>query len=348
MRIRLIGEANGGGISRDLELLGSALRACGNEVSVLACGKPERRRRRSALLQWRMRAQLSRRRRKSDAVAAAGRELHKFDVDVNVMLEHIWPQFVAHARYNIAVPNPEWFDWRDERYLSAFDGVWAKTAFADRLFRERGCPTVRIGFDSEDRMESSVGRVHQFLHVAGRSPLKGTARLLALWRRHPEWPTLTLVQDPKNAGAFAATTSLAANIARHEGYVSDDALRLLQNSHRFHVCTSEAEGWGHYIAEAMSVAAVTLTCDAEPMNELIAPGRGLTVAVKAGPVHNLVQLALFDETALAAAVRRAVTLGPAEVDAMGAAARTWFLQNKAGFVRRVEEALRRLDAPQVP
>lgn len=335
MRIQLIGEANGAGISRDLELLGSALRACGGEVSVHCCGKPERRRRRSVLLQWRMRAQLARRRRASVAF------------DVNVMLEHIWPQFMGQARYNIAVPNPEWFDWRDERYLPAFDGVWAKTAFAERLFRERGCATARIGFDSEDRMVAGMGRMHRFLHVAGRSPLKGTARLVALWQQHPEWPTLTLVQDPAMSGAAAPAGSPAPNIVWHERYVSDEKLRDLQNAHRFHVCTSEAEGWGHYIAEAMSVAAVTLTCDAAPMNELIAPERGLTVATRAGPVHNLVRLALFDETALVAAVDRAMALGPAELEAMGAAARRWFLENKEGFAGRVGGALRQLDAPQV-
>jgi hypothetical protein len=345
MRIRLIGEANGAGISRDLELLGAALRACGCEVSVRVCGKPDRRRRRSALLQWRMK--LGRGRRTSAGGTDGGHDAPGFDVDVNVMLEHIWPQFMAQARYNIVVPNPEWFDPRDERYLPAFDGVWAKTAFAERLFRERGCATVRIGFDSDDRMDAGVGRVAQFLHVAGRSPLKGTARLVSLWQRHPEWPTLTLVQDSSVSGAVVAAAPPVANIAWHGQYVSDDALRALQNAHRFHVCTSEAEGWGHYIAEAMSVAAVTLTCDAAPMNELIAPQRGLTVAAATGPVHNLVRLALFEEAALAAAVRRAMALGRAELDAMSAAARSWFLENKAGFVGRVGEALGRLDAPRV-
>jgi hypothetical protein len=206
---------------------------------------------------------------------------------------------------------------------------------------------VRIGFDSEDRMDAGVGRVHQFLHVAGRSPLKGTARLVALWRRHPEWPTLTLVQDPAMSGAVVAAAHSVGNVACHSHYVSDEALRALQNAHRFHVCTSEAEGWGHYIAEAMSVAAVTLTCDAAPMNELISPERGLTVAARTGPVHNLVRLALFDEAALSAAVGGAAARQPAELDAIGAAARGWFLENKAGFARRVGEALGRLDAPQV-
>jgi hypothetical protein len=343
MRLQLIGEANGGGLSRDLALLSLALRACGCEVSVRACGRPDRKRRRSTLLQWRVRARLRRDRRM--AAGSAGRQAAPFDV--NVMLEHVWPQFLTEARYNVVVPNPEWFDPRDVRYLEAFDCVWAKTAFAEGLFRQRGCATSLIGFDSEDRAEAGVGRVHQFLHVAGRSPLKGTARLVALWQRHPEWPNLTLVQDASMPGAVPRESASAANVARYTDYLSDTALRQMQNAHRFHVCTSEAEGWGHYIAEAMSVGAVTLTCDAAPMNELIAPGRGLPIAAQAGPIHNLVRLSLFDEAALEAAVGRAVALPDAELESIGTAARGWFLQNKAGFAARLAQAMSRLETATV-
>ena len=68
----------------------------------------------------------------------------------------------------------------------------------------------------------------------------------------------------------------------HAAILDDAALRTLQNSHRFHLCLSEAEGWGHYIAEALSVGAITLTCDAAPMNELVTAERGLLVAAGRG------------------------------------------------------------------
>ncbi|HLK70778.1 MAG TPA: hypothetical protein VKT19_02410, partial [Steroidobacteraceae bacterium] len=332
MRVQLIGEANGGGISRDLALLGAALRACGCEVSVRSCGKPERRQRRSRLVQWRIGAALRRRRRGMTRASGSAPAVNiAVDIDVNVMLEHVWPQFLPQARYNVVVPNPEWFDPRDVRYLSVFDYVWAKTAFAERLFRERGCATALIGFDSEDRATAGVSRLHQFLHVAGRSPLKGTARLAALWRRHPEWPPLTLVQDALSPATALPEGNSASNVVWHRDYLSDETLRQMQNAHRFHVCTSEAEGWGHYIAEAMSVGAVTMTCDAAPMNELIAPGRGMRVAAMPGVMHNLARLALFDEAALEAAVSQVLGLGTPQLEAIGAAARDWFLENKAGF-----------------
>src|SRR5471032_1595345 len=106
LKLRLIGKSNGVGLSRDLELLGAALIASGCEVTQHPCERRDRKRRRSLLTRLAMR--LSRRR------GAASRP----QFDVNVMLEHIWPQFVQQARYNVLVPNPEWTDRRDLAMLA--------------------------------------------------------------------------------------------------------------------------------------------------------------------------------------------------------------------------------------
>ena len=325
LRLRLIGKSNGVGLSRDLALLGVALTASGCEVTPYSCERRDRKRRRSPLTRVAMR--ISRWR----AVAPRPR------YDVNVMLEHIWPQFVQQARCNVLVPNPEWTDRRDLAMLGIADRVWAKTAEAAQLFAGRGCRVAHIGFDSEDRCERSVPRLPQFLHLAGRSPLKGTQRLLALWQRHPEWPRLTLLQD--SAHGHSQPAPAAANIVQQRGFASDQELRLLQNAHRFHLCLSEAEGWGHYIAEAMSVGAVTFTCDAAPMNELVSNERGVLVGAHLGERHNLARIARFDEAALEAAIVSALALDTAQLDAIGAAARRWFLDNKHGFTARIQCAV---------
>src|ERR1700722_9126890 len=330
LKLRLIGKSNGVGLSRDLELLAAALRACGCEVTQQLCERDDRRRRRS--LRSRLAMRIGRWR-----LGRSQRAASPPPFDANIMLEHIWPQFVQQARCNVLVPNPEWFDRRDVAMLDIADRVWAKTAFAEQLFAERGCRVLRIGFDSEDRFLAALQRQPQFLHLAGRSPLKGTQRLLAVWRRHPHWPRLTLVQGTREGAAAAAPS--AANIVHAPGFVGDSELRALQNAHRFHLCLSEAEGWGHYIAEAMSVAAVTFTCDAPPMNELIGAERGVLVGARLGEQHNLARIARFDEAALEAALERSLALGTAQLDAIGAGARRWFLANKQGFVARVQGAV---------
>jgi glycosyltransferase involved in cell wall biosynthesis len=331
LRVRLIGKANGVGLSRDFDLLAGALRACGCEVQLRGCERRERKRRRGVLTRLAARARWRLRAWRGPPTGTR--------CDVNVMLEHVWPQFLHEARCNVLVPNPEWFDRRDLAFLGAADRVWAKTAVAERLFAARGCQVSRIGFDSEDRYSPEVPRQPQFLHLAGRSPLKGTARLYSLWRRHPEWPQLTIVQD---AVAGAEAMEATANVVQTRGYLPDESLRALQNAHRFQLCTSEAEGWGHYIAESMSVGAVTLTSDAAPMNELIAGGRGVLVAARAAERHNLATLARFQEPALETAIVAVLAMPSAQWDAIGASARSWFLDNKRGFQGRVQQALREL------
>jgi len=334
LRVRLIGKSNGVGLTRDFELLSRALQACGCEVSMHGCERRERKARRGLLPRWA--ARLRQRSRRAGRSPRAPRPW-----DVNVMLEHVWPQFLHQAHCNVLVPNPEWFDRRDVAFLDAIDRVWAKTELATELFSARGCGTSHLGFDSEDRWRPEVARERAFLHLAGRSPLKGTERLLALWRDHPEWPRLTVVQDGLEREPPAAA---AANLTLLRGYLEDAELRRLQNAHRFHLCLSEAEGWGHYIAEAMSVAAVTFASDAPPMNELIHPERGVLVSVQLAERHNLVPLARFEERSLEAQLAHALRLPAAELEALGAAARSWFLANKQGFAARVQAALNDLDA----
>ena len=333
LKVRLIGKANGVGLSRDFDLLSAALAAAGCEVMRRPCERADRKRRRGVLT--RLGARLRR------LPLAARRRNAAAPFDLNIMLEHVWPQFLHEARGNVVVPNPEWFDRRDVAFLPYIDRIWAKTSYAQALFVARGCSSSWIGFDSEERYWPQIARERRFFHLAGRSPLKGTERLLALWHRHAEWPPLTVVQDISvQTGAGA----LPANILLHNGYLSDEALRSLQNSHRFHLCTSEAEGWGHYIVEAMSTRAVTLTCDAPPMNELIDARRGLLVEGLSAGRHNLACLYRFDDRALERAVERALALSPSEVEAMGDAARSWFVSNKRGFAGRIARALAELGA----
>jgi len=331
LRVRLIGKVNGVGLSRDFDLLAGALRDCGCEVLLHGCERRDRKRRRSLLMQISARARLLRLGRRRSLRSEAS-------CDANIMLEHVWPQFLHQARCNVLVPNPEWFDRRDRAFLDAIDRVWAKTSLAQRLFTERGRPTSLIGFDSEDRYQSEVPRRPQFFHLAGRSPLKGTSRLMALWQRHPLWPQLLVIQDG------SVKVPQAANIVYTQGYLDDAALRTLQNEYRFHLCMSEAEGWGHYLVEAMSVGAVVLTLDAPPMNELVSLERGLLVGGHEGARHNLATLCRFDEAALEQAISQVMSLSPAQLQGLGDAARAWFLANKRQFVARVQRAVAEISA----
>ena len=131
----------------------------------------------------------------------------------------------------------------------------------------------------------------------------------------------------------------AHNILRLTGFLDDPALRVLQNSHLFHVCLSQTEGWGHSIVEAMSTGAVTLTVDAPPMNELVDSTRGLLVPCVVSGSQRLATLYEFDEDALQATIQRAMAMTSQQCQLLGMKARAWFLRNKQGFPDRLAAAL---------
>jgi glycosyltransferase involved in cell wall biosynthesis len=322
-RIQLIGKSNGVGLSRDLDLVAAALRDGGCTVTVTPALKVDSRRRRSLWVRTLARA------RRRGWFAAARR------FDLNIMLEHVWPQYLHLAPCNIAVPNPEWFDWRDRDLLWGVDRVWAKTGYTQRLFADLR-PTSFVGFDSEDRRDDSVPRQRQFLHLAGKSRMKGTARLLQTWARHPDWPQLIVLQDDSER---LRSLPVAANIDYRVGFLSDGELRRLQNACRFHLCPSEAEGWGHYIVEALGVGAVVLTNDAPPMNELVTEERGRLVRCHRKGRQNEADTVEFDADAFESAIEQLLQTPEAELERLGRAARGFFESNHAGFAARIRAAL---------
>lgn len=313
-RIQLLARDNGAGLSRDMALLAAALGEAGAAVGTTAL--PHRGR----VAEWLTRARLA-------ARAPA--------FDLTLMLERVRPEFARAARRNVLVPNPEYFRARDRAALACVEEAWVKTRHAERLFATLGMPVHYIGFTSRDRRDPSVPRRHAFFHGPGRSNNKGTAALLKLWAAHPEWPTLTVAWRRKHIDLG----TLPANVRLTREHLDDDAYRQLQNAHRFHLCPSQTEGYGHYLVEAMSCGAVVVTLDAEPMNELVAAERGVLVPATATGSQDLATLYGFDDADMARAIERCVAMPETEAAMLGAAARDWYDAERAAFAERLKALL---------
>jgi glycosyltransferase involved in cell wall biosynthesis len=248
------------------------------------------------------------------------------------MLEHVRAEYLPWAEANVLVPNPEYLLESDVSMLPRMDCLWVKTRHAEEILTRLGSRTEHIGFTSEDRRDARVPRMRAFLHVAGKSGNKGTQAILDAWKRHPHWPLLTLVQRSKTAQDGSADP---ANVIRLTQYLDDDALRLLQNSHRFHLCPSRTEGFGHYLMEALSVSAVTLTTDGAPMNELVTAERGILIPVARTGRQATATTWLVDSSEITEAVERALALDEEQCESLGRAAREFFLQNDRRFRDRI-------------
>ena len=330
--VHLVGFDNGVGLSRDFRLLTDTLRALGYSV------KFTNTRRRGGIP-----GLIQRGKARWHAVQVRRRRARGLPTPFDIVLavEHIAPEFLDDAPIRVLLPNPEWFLPRDVAMLDRIDHVLTKTREAERLFNARGCTAHYIGFTSEDRRDAGVPRERAFFHLAGSSRNKNTEPLLALWRRHPEWPRLTVVQHPREA----KPQTPAANIDHRIGYLDDAELQRLQNAHRFHLCPSETEGFGHYIVEAMAIGAVVVTLDAAPMNEMITPARGILLPAARPGTQHLATTHHFDDDAMAVAVHQALALDDARCDALGAAARAWYEAERAAFPVRLDAALRNMQVP---
>jgi hypothetical protein len=310
--IRIISRDNRVGLSRDMQLVGEVLSDSGHRVELVGYGGNQLGNRMREAVLW-------------GRCAIQGR------VDVQIFLERIYHRCLPLARRNLLMPNPEWFlpKWRE--YLPRFERVLCKTRHVEAIFRELGCRTVLTGFTSEDPFDPAVPRQRAFFHLAGRSTAKGTAAVLSAWRKHPEWPLLTVVQHPK----MALPGPTAANLSHRIDYLDATELRRLQNSHRFHLCPSEAEGFGHYLMEGLGAGAVVLTTDAAPMNELVTPERGVLITPVKSERRGLVEFQLVDVAGIEAAVTRALALSEVQCERLGNSARAFFLHNDARFRRNL-------------
>jgi hypothetical protein len=260
--------------------------------------------------------------------------------DINIFLEHVRPEYLPLARANVLIPNPEWFNANDSELITALQGVLAKTRHAEAIFRPQLACTQFIGFTSRDRRDADVVRRRAFFHLAGRSENKNTQPLLELWRRHPEWPMLTVVQNPRTA----KPGPLAANIDHRVDYLDDEQLRRLQNEHAFHICPSQTEGFGHYLMEALGIGAVTITLDAPPMNELVAPDRGVLVAARPIGTQNLSTIYTFDATDMERAIGECVAMPDARIAELSAAARAFYERNDRRFGEQLGVAIAAIPA----
>jgi len=254
---------------------------------------------------------------------------------VNLFIEDICPAWLNYGDLNVLIPNQEWCRAGTYGLLDKLDFVLCKTRYAEEIFNRLGCRTLYVGFTSSDRYDSAITKdFGQCLHVAGHSLQKGTGTLAKIWAEHPEWPSLTIVtRNPE------LTLGIRANNISLRADVSDEELTLLQNRCGVHICPSEAEGFGHYICEAMGCAAVVVTTDAPPMNELVSSERGILVLAGGKKPQSLGYNYYVDEQALESSIERVLKMPDREKVVLGGAARNWFLSEKAAFAERMGRAV---------
>ena len=309
-RINIIARTNGVGLDQDVDLIYKVLNKAGHKVSISHS-------------------------RSISVLSGLFPKKHKYDA--NIFLERVSPRWIKKAKKNFLIPNQERFPRRQLKHLKYINNVLCKTKHALDIFSQYSKSQL-INFSSEDR--SLVGAkidYKSYFHLAGKSTLKGTKAIVDLWRKHPDWPTLTLIQCKENAPKYVPD-----NVRLITKYLTTDELKKEMNQHGVHLCTSQSEGWGHYIVEAMSCGALVVTTDAPPMNEIITPDRGMLVPFESKESRHLGAKFNANPIALSNLINKIILMTDSEKMEYGHVARDWYKKNRSHFTESLPMVIQSL------
>jgi len=201
------------------------------------------------------------------------------NVDINIFIESLVPEWFPYAQLNWFIPNPEWY-MQSLDLLNKIDLVLCRNRLVENIFKPLVKSTYFMGFSSQDLYEQQIEKnFSSCLHLAGGSPYKGTKTIIQAWSEKQLVPLFLQVSVYKKQYPLEPSINWILN------RLPDDQLRTLQNQCGIHLCLSEVEGWGHYLVEGMSTKAVIITTDAPPMNEYITDKRCLVPYEKAIPCY---------------------------------------------------------------
>jgi mannosyltransferase OCH1-like enzyme len=194
---------------------------------------------------------------------------------------------------------------------------------------------IYTGFTSLDKYNPNIQKNYRkFIHVAGKSPSKGTIPIINAWKKHPEWPELLFIWRPDDNRSRDKYQNIKPtnNIKIINKYLPISELDYYMNEYGIHICASEYEGFGHYINEARSTKAVVLYSDAMGINEFFTDNNGIPIKTQKSEIINTL-CPTYQTTPeyIEKAVLQALNMNDSELIHMGEVARINFLYNDQKF-----------------
>lgn len=150
--------------------------------------------------------------------------------------------------------------------------------------------------------------------MAGNSVFKGTATLINVWRKHPEWPKLTVV-----CNQLPDHTELPENI-KVLSNISTNELAGLWATAGFAIQPSEVEGFGQILLEAQVYGCVVITTDAPPMHEVVDSSFGVLVPYYSTGAFRMGTRYFVDPSELEQSIHRLLAMPKQTLDKMSASA----------------------------
>jgi hypothetical protein len=282
-----------------------------------------------------------------DSLSENEKNLHfEPDAEIVVFIERLFEHGKLKSyKRRVLLSNPEWLTENDcliaKNLISEF---WHKTYFGMELLTKI-FPEKRheyIGFTSL-HTPTAVHNYDEFSHYSGRSKTRHTQDVLNIWLKNPALPTLSL--QSYDGDLSIPEWVHFRNIKLFLGFLDQEDLNLELVKHGIHICTSQMEGFGHYINEARSIGALIITLDAPPMNELIDSSCGIVIPVEQYSAHHSGLRFIAAPEAIKEGIFRALEMPVHIRKSLGEKARDRFVKEQSDFFRRLESVVFSEHAP---
>ena len=223
-------------------------------------------------------------------------------------MESLLPEWLNAARFNCLIPNPERFEPAWSEHLPSLDLVLCKTRHASRMFQALGANTAFTQAlpASIDCSRASAEIIERFCMLR-HEQAKGHGDALELWRRHPEWPKLTLVQHHQRAARRCTEH-------RHAGRATGRrrAVCVAKSTWQSRLPVGGRRVWPLSGRSGELPGGFVITTDGPPMNEHIVPTRGLLARYAATKTQCLATNYYVDPASLEAQFKRRSRCPPSE------------------------------------
>ena len=232
-------------------------------------------------------------------------------VDIQIFIEHVYLEDLPAERSYIFVNQEYITDWDMSLIKSKNIIPLCKTHEGLKTLHKLGIAKAKyVGFGNNRKNEYSDSITkcpNLFIHIVGKSPMKGTKTLIDTWiRKKITYPLVITASNIFNGNTklFNYWKSLNPNLSVLPDSIMNkweewkqmtksvailpqfqtidscsiyfcnteldyNIIQFFQSVAEVHMCPSLIEGWGQYIDEGRRAKAVVLTLDASPMNELI-------------------------------------------------------------------------------
>jgi hypothetical protein len=190
--------------------------------------------------------------------------------DITLFCEVVMPPALSLSRENWLMPNCEWWDPRNDRFLNHFTKILCKTQDCYRIWTAKVGPQkcVYTSFEGRDIYKPEIERELRFLHVAGKSEHKNTEAVIKAWRstQRVPFPHLTIISRAPAFQDELKTSNWPYKNVTHIEQATDDVVINLMNNCQCHIMPSMYEGFGHALQEGIGCGALMFTTNAAPMN----------------------------------------------------------------------------------